>query len=122
MEQVNFVTFNCHGFASSKEELKLLCENNQILCIQEHWLLPEDFSLLDTVHDDFKSTGVSAIDPSKGMVVGHPYHGGVGVLWHKKYDPFVKVVNTRHNFICGIMLIISDGEVYVFCVYLPYET
>ena len=92
MEQVNIVTFNCHGFASSKEELKLLGENNQILCIQEHWLFPEDVSLLDTVHDDFKSTRVSAIDPSKGMVVGRPY-GGVGVLWHKKYDPFVKVVN-----------------------------
>ena len=121
MEQVNIVTFNCHGFASSKEELKLLCENNQILCIQEHWLFPEDVSLLDTVHDDFKSTGVSAIDPSKGMVVGRPY-GGVGVLWHKKYDPVVKVVHTRHNFICGIKLKISGGEIYVFCVYLPYES
>ena len=65
-------TFNCHGFSSSKDELQLLCETSYIICVQEHWLFPEEVSKLNTVNTAFKSIGVSAIDPSGGIIIGRP--------------------------------------------------
>ena len=114
-------TFNCHGFSSSKDELKLLCETSNIICVQEHWLFPEDVSRLNTVHTAFKSVGVSAIDPSSGIVIGRPY-GGVAILWHENLDQNVMIVSLEYKWIYGIKVNSSEGPLYIFCVYLPYES
>ena len=82
MAEINIITVSCHGIQSSKEELCMLCENSDILCIQKHWLFPEEVDQLNNVHSNFNGIGVSAIDTSKGLLTGRPF-GGVGILWHK---------------------------------------
>ena len=38
----NTVTYNCRSVKSSTDSVKQLCRNNDIVILQEHWLLPDD--------------------------------------------------------------------------------
>ena len=102
-------------------ELSLLCNICQIICLQEHWLFPADICQLNNVHEDFSGFGVSPIDPSTGFVSGRPY-GGVGILWKNNINRLVKEIHTGYDWVCGITVKSSSGDVNIFSVYLPFET
>jgi len=59
-----------------------LCKSHDIVCLQEHWLLPGDLSLLCNIHNDFYGFGYSAVDVSSDMLIGRPY-GGTAILYRK---------------------------------------
>ena len=120
MAEINIITFNCHGIQSSREELCLLCENSDIVCIQEHWLFPEEVDQMNNVHSNFNGIGVSAIDTSKGLLTGRPF-GGVGILWNKKLDSCIITMLIDYKWICGIKMKYSEGELCIFCVYESYD-
>jgi len=53
-----------------------------IVCIQEHWLLPNELCILSNIHNDLYSVGSSAVDISSGILVGRPY-SGTAILYRK---------------------------------------
>jgi len=61
--------------------------------LQEHWLLPCDQSILNSVHGDL-GTGQSAVDLSDAVLVGRPY-GGTAIMYHKSLSPFIRVIETH---------------------------
>ena len=63
-------TLNLHGFNNSKLYLQDLCKNNDIVCIQEHWLTSSQLLKFNDVHEDFSFNGCSAMD--KCMCKGSP--------------------------------------------------
>lgn len=65
--------------------------STDILCIQETMLPKQDRHKLNSVHDDFCGAGESTTDLSMGIVCGR-IHGGVAILWRKKYDLLVSVI------------------------------
>ena len=54
-------SFNLHGLSNSSVYLHDLCCNNDIIFIQEHWLLRSELSKMEDVLCDFKFFGCSAI-------------------------------------------------------------
>lgn len=61
-----------------------LCNCYDFILLQEHWLLPDELGLLNCIHDDFISYGLSAVDVSRDILVGRPY-GGTAILYRKTY-------------------------------------
>jgi exonuclease III len=121
MAELRIASYNCHGMNSSLPELSLLCNTCQIICLQETWLFPGDLCKLKDIHTDFTGFGVSAIDPSAGIISGRPY-GGVGIIWHTDFKNIIKEVHTGYDWVCGITVKSPKCHFTIFCVYLPYET
>ena len=77
-------SLNLHGFNNSSVYLHDLCSFNDIICVQEHWLMSSQLHKFNKIHDDFTFYGCSAMDSvySKGILRGRPF-GGVGFLYRK---------------------------------------
>ena len=72
-------TFNCRSVKRSLPEVQRLCDNHDMVVLQEHWLLPDELSLLSNIHTDFFAVGSSAVDVCDRLLVGRPY-GGTATL------------------------------------------
>lgn len=54
--------------------------NNDLILLQETWLLPTDLHFLNTIHESFNSVSTSAVDITQGTLIGRPY-GGTAILY-----------------------------------------
>ena len=88
---LKFASFNCKGLKSSIGDVVSLCENHDVIFLQETWLLPHDMHLLQNIHCEFYGDGISSIDTTEGILLGRPY-GGLAVFWQKSLNTFVKVI------------------------------
>ena len=120
VDTIKVASYNLKGLSSSKSELCNLCRSHSLVCVQEHWLFPNDMSLLNDVHSDFRGIGVSAMDPTEGIITGRPY-GGVGILWDKQIDSIISILETGENWMTCVSLKIQDSKLFIISVYLPYE-
>jgi len=75
-------------------EIAELCKQNDCVLLQEHWLLPGEISYLNNIHKDFLSTGLSAVDVSKDLLIGRPY-GGTAILFRKELSGSISVTETN---------------------------
>ena len=46
-------TFNCRSIKSSVSEVRELCGKFDLVCVQEHWLLPNELDYLSSIHSIF---------------------------------------------------------------------
>lgn len=79
---LSICTFNCRSIKSSVTEVVDLCNKFDIICLQEHWLLPNEISYLSNIHPDFLAVGHSAVNLSQEILIGRPY-GGTGILYKR---------------------------------------
>jgi len=73
-------TYNCRSIKNSMPDILRLCDSHDIVCIQEHWLLPHELDMFNNTHKDFFGIGSSAVDISSDVLVGRPY-GGTAILY-----------------------------------------
>jgi exonuclease III len=83
-------SFNCRSVKSSINEIQSLCDSNDIVCLQEHWLLPNELNVLSNIHIEFLAAGTSAVDISKELSVGRPY-GGSAILYRNTISKYITV-------------------------------
>ena len=111
------LSYNCRGWNSGKYFLDPDFLNNYDIClIQEHWLLPEQLSLLD-IDPNFCSFGVSAIDSSR-ILTGRPY-GGCGFLIRNSILNMVTRIDSNSSRFCAISINSNSLVTLLVCVYLP---
>ena len=60
-----------------------LCDNLDIVFLQETLIFSHELSVLSTAHPEFEGMGVRAIDTTERIIVGRPY-GGVAILIRKE--------------------------------------
>ena len=118
---LKIVTFNCHGFKSSVYDILLLCEQFDVILLQELWLSCEDISLLRSIHKAFEAYAVSAMNDQLGIQVGRPF-GGIGVLWTTSISHACTICDLQDNRLLGIDIDTNDGKLFNLNVYLPYQT
>ena len=53
--------YNMHGWNNGDLYLQLLCDNNDIIFITEHWLLPQNLDTLLNYNAEFSAYAVSGI-------------------------------------------------------------
>jgi len=70
MNRFRLASFNCRSVKSSLDEVRDLCDKNDIVCLQEHWLLPNELNVLSAIHPEFLATGLSAVNITKYLLVG----------------------------------------------------
>ncbi|KAJ0170988.1 hypothetical protein K1T71_013760 [Dendrolimus kikuchii] len=117
---VNMVTYNCKNIKRSVEGIKELCMVGDIIALQETWLLPCELSYLTGIHDEFGSTGTSAVKIDAGILKGRPF-GGVALLWRKSLFPYVSVIPCSCPRIAGIRISTNDKPIIVLSVYMPVD-
>ena len=112
-------SFNCNSLKNSLTEINMLCEQFDIVFLQETWLAKFELSSLNSIHDQFSGLGVSAFDSSKSLLAGRPY-GGVAILWKKTLQPCVSahIISER---IMKIDIATNIGLVSLLNVYLPTD-
>ena len=93
---LKIVTFNCQGFKSSANDVRLLCENHDVLFLQELSLHNDEMVLLKQIHKDFTGVGISPMKEDQSLLSGRPF-GGVGIVWRKSIDTFCKVKKYNDN-------------------------
>ena len=112
---LTLVSYNMHGFNQGKPMLSELCLNSDIICVQEHWLLPSNLNCFNEFNSHFIGFSSSAMDSvaGRGILRGRPF-GGVGVLVNRCHAHKVKCLATAERF-----LILSVHNVIIINVYLP---
>ena len=116
-------SFNLHGLSNSLPYLQELCIDNDIIFVQEHWLMKSDLAKFDDISSDFRFYGASAMDSKceQGLLRGRPF-GGVGVLYRKNLN--IKVTLSGCMPDGRAVAIVADcGTLKLLCfgLYLPCE-
>ena len=84
VQGLRLCTYNCRSLKNSILDIRELCLSRDIVLLHEHWLLPFELNLLNSVCDDFMSTGVSAVNVTDDVLKGRPY-GGTAILYRKAF-------------------------------------
>ena len=70
---------------TSTDIINKLCNESQIVLLQEHWLYPDELLLISQLNPNFSGFGLSSICLDDKLITGHPY-GGVGIIWQKSFS------------------------------------
>ena len=70
---LSLCSYNYRSIKNSQPAVASLCDSHDIVLLQEHWLLPSELDLLQSIHHDFYAYGLSAVDCSSDVLVGRPY-------------------------------------------------
>jgi len=97
-----------------------LCETHDIVCLQEHWLLPTELDILTNLHNDCYGFGYSAVDITSDVLVGRPY-GGTAILYKKYLAPSITFVEYSDSRITSMILSSKVGPILVCSVYMPTD-
>ena len=110
-----------HGINNGYSLMRHLCQQYDVILIQEHWLQTCELQNLGTVDSNFVYLAVSSMDDkiSRGILHGRPF-GGTAVLWRKNLGITVKLLNKDKNG-RSITVSISD-KIIVSCVYFPCQS
>ena len=116
---LRMVSFNCKSIKNSICDVIKLCDNNDIIFIQEHWLPLQDLSYLGNIHKDFTFIASSPVDLSNGILTGRPY-GGLAVLYNKNLMSCIKLIDDSDKRLLFIDLKFNDFSVLLVNCYMPY--
>jgi len=116
--ELSVCTFNCRSAKSSLSELYQLCEVYDIVCIQEHWLLPFELNILSKLNINFLSVSTSAVRIDNEVLSGRPY-GGTAILYKRNLSHAITVLNESR--ISALVLHTTNGPVLLVSVYMPTE-
>ena len=114
-------SFNCKNAKTSLDELRMLCSFNDIIVLQETWLLDSEIQYLSIVDDMFYSKGISSMDTSVKIHQGRP-HGGLGILWKKSLGENCNIVDMCDTRIMALDIKIDDISLLVVNIYMPCDT
>ena len=64
------ITYNCHGLLSSLQDVIELCNQYDLIFLQETWLFKHELCILNNLQVLFVAFGCSAVDDSDGIVRG----------------------------------------------------
>ena len=117
---LRIASYNCKYFKSSRNEILELCRNNDIVLLQETWLLQCDLYLLNNLSSDHYAQGISSVNTEDKIHTGRPY-GGLAILWHKRLGTESEVIILPgENRIMGLELKFQSLDIMIYNVYLPY--
>ena len=96
-------SFNCAGVKPKLPYISSLCDQADIVFLQETWLMPHELSVLNSVHQDFNKHSISAVDTEQSILISRPY-GGLTILYRKHLNISGSVINLDENRLVGFMV------------------
>ena len=118
---IKIASYNSYGSGCGRlEYINKLCNDHDIVLIQEHWLVSQQFHIYNNKLNNFNSYCISGITDSK-ILNGRPY-GGCAVLWNKNMMASVTPVDTHSKRVCAVNLLIGNFSVLICSVYMPNDS
>ncbi|XP_021367214.1 uncharacterized protein LOC110459333 [Mizuhopecten yessoensis] len=93
-------------------------EHVDICGTAEHWLFEENRHLFGSIHKDYESIAISdfSLHP---LADKRSRKGGVAIMWYKRFNDRVSVVESDDDRIVIIKLVTDSDILYFIQVYLP---
>ena len=113
------VSFNCAGVKSKMPYIHTLCEQADLVLLQETWLMPHELHVLDNAHHDFNNYSISSVNSDQSILVGRPY-GGLTILHRKHLTVVGNIINFDDNRLIGYKVTCNNLNYLFINVYLPY--
>ena len=117
---ITICSYNCKNLKSYVAEIRSLCDNCDILLLQETWLHEQELSSLAGVHPDFYGRGISSMDLTVCIFRGRPY-GGLAILWRKSLGSLCSTSPMNDSRMMALDINILGTKVSILNVYLPYD-
>lgn len=111
-------SFNCKNLKTSVDEIRKLCDNNDIVLLQEIWLTELDIPIISQVSPDFYYKATSAMDMQNGLLIGRPY-GGVAIMWRKSFGATANAICYDDSRILGLEFTAKNTKLLILNTYLP---
>ena len=75
LQSFNLTTFNMHGIKNVAGMLNELCNNNDIIAVQELWLRPDECYKIGLINHNFNFHAVSGMTEviANGIIRGRPF-------------------------------------------------
>ena len=118
MDILTVSTFNCRGLKSAMNQVQKLCNNSQIVALQETWLYSNDLDIVKNIHKDFSGFSISSVRDDVDIHRGRP-HGGLSFMWSKSLTPFIDIVSYEDDRLLGLSFKHRDKSTLFINVYLP---
>ena len=121
LDVIRCCSYNMHGFSNGIPMLQELCNNHEIILVQEHWFHDHELIRFEELFKDFSCVGISSMKEkmAAGLMAGRPF-GGVAILWNNKLNFNMNIIHQDES---GRYLSISLSNQYVsiivHCVYFP---
>lgn len=117
---LRLTSWNIGGVKHNLDFLRKCLTNCDIICLQEHWLYPDDLSFLDSVNHDFIKWGKCSAELNPDSI-SRRGKGGLAFLWRKNLHLCCEVLE---DLSCDRMAVLNirspNGEqIYLIGVYLP---
>ena len=113
-------SFNCTGLKSSVEYVTSLCDNHDIVALQETWLLPHDIPIVDAIHRDHCAFATSSVDVGAGVVRGRPY-GGLAFMYRRNIETQLTPINLGEDRLLGLLYKDDHKSILFLNVYMPTQ-
>jgi len=120
---LSIVSVNMHGFNSNWLYLKELCNNHDIIFVQEHWLMESQLHYLEQIHKDFHVYSLSSMNSKcgEGIVTGRPF-GGIAVMWRASLSSFVSLCSSDNDGrVISVKVSYRGSTMLLFGCYFPYN-
>ena len=105
---------------TSTDTINKMCNESQIILLQEHWLYPDELQLISQLNPNFSGFGISSMCLDDKFITGRP-HGGIGILWEKSLSQSTNIIKYEDTRILGLEIECNNAILLFLCVYLPYE-
>jgi len=116
-------TFNMHGFNNGIAMVKQLCQDFDIIILQEHWLSKANLYKLDNIDPNYRAFGLSSMEGklADGILSGRPF-GGVAILWKQSLSHLLSIEKkdeTNGKLLSVKLRGIGVQDIIISCVYFP---
>ena len=118
--KLKILSYNIQGFTSVKHQyLQTLCNNNDIIFLQEHWLHQKDSVVFDQYLSNTRSYVVSGMD-SRVVTSGRPY-GGTAIIWKDTVLMNITPIETNSKRLSVVKAAIKDVSILFCNIYMPVD-
>ena len=119
-ETLRIASYSCRNVNTSVENIRQLCDNNDLIFLQETWLTDEDLTELMCMHVDFYADGVSSMTPDREILSGRPF-SGLGIMWRKSLGSCITIEKYDDHRLMAVHFDNGSCKLLAVNIYMPYD-
>ena len=121
MALLAIASYNSNGYAADRlAYMDKLLLTNDVLLVQEHWLMNSRISSLKSSLHNVHLHGVSSM-PDNEIITGRQY-GGTAIIWNKDLKCEITQISLSTVRACAVIIIVHNIDIMLCNIYMPTDT
>ena len=119
---LSVLTFNCYGLKSSLNYVKELMNTNDVIFLNEHWLMDSDILVIKAILSEYDVYMKSSMD-CESNACGRPF-GGIGFICKQKAGVRYAPVQCTSDRLMGLHVYVGKSRTKattIYGAYMPYN-